>query len=254
LDKQISNTRNEFDIFNSIGGALFCTEERSRMAATIVVDKKLAVDFPDVTETKFKYIDKSFVKKHEDVYNTKKDLKVFVGSAAKASFLGHKAVLQDAHEFFGNSFCKEGEEGSEIYFKEITAYGFTPIFEYFYHGYIYVDPELFTELIEAASFFKIEWILDVCRHFMLHFYGVIKYSYTIELAERFGFEGFKEEMCGTFGLFLAKLAKGDAPFKDYPEDLLSDFLQGNYYTKAPEFLILQVKRKTVALRNNIYVD
>ena len=213
-----------------------------KMAASIVDEELPGIDIPVISGTKFKYTNNSFVKKHGDLSEKKKDLKIFAGSAAKASFLGHKSVLQDAHDFFTDSYCKEGEEGSEIYFNKITGYGFSPVFEYLYHGYFIIDSELFPEILEAAAFFKIGWVLEVCKHFMQYYLGVMKYSATVELAERFGLDDVKEDICKDFGMFLTKLAKGEAAFKDCPYDLVSDFLQGNYYTGMTEFLIMQVIR------------
>ena len=98
------------------------------------------------------------------MYDYHCDLKLRVGTE---SYRAHKQVLSDASMYFEAMFSHDMLEKSsgEIELHEISSLGFSAMMDYFYHGHITISPTNIAEILEAARFFHIEWLIEVRVYF-----------------------------------------------------------------------------------------
>ena len=51
-----------------------------------------------------------------------------------------------------------------LFSNDFSPRGFTAMLEYFYHGHIIIEPDSIEDILEAARFFHIEWLLQVSKY------------------------------------------------------------------------------------------
>lgn len=204
-----------------------------------VTEEKPALDFIYISENKLKYINNNYEKVNAKMYDYKCDVKLTVG---KSNFKGHKKVLSDASDYFAAMFSHQMKEKDEtvIDLKEISPDGFSAMLDYFYHGHVTVEAKIVPDILEAARFFHVEWILDVCCDYMIRHLSLLDYPLTMHLADKFSLGDLRWEIFKFFGHNLPTLVEKPGFLKDCALELLLQFLMEFTYVEVSEFFLLQV--------------
>ena len=113
-----------------------------------------------MSDDKYKYVNTQFNKVQAKMYDYNCDIKLKV---SKDLFRAHRDVLAEASDYFSAMFSHNMKEKEQeaIELHEISPQGFTSMLEYFYHGHVTVMTDCIEDIIEAARFFMIEWLLKV---------------------------------------------------------------------------------------------
>lgn len=93
------------------------------------------------------------------------DIKLHVGDV---TFMAHKKVLSDSSEYFSIMFGSDMVERDQdtIELRDILPSDFELILEYFYTGQITLHKENIGDVLKTASFFHVDWIVNVCCKFI----------------------------------------------------------------------------------------
>ena len=171
------------------------------------------------------------------MYDYKCDVKLKVGTE---SFRAHKDVLSDSSFYFEAMFSHDMlEKGQgEIEMHEISSVGFSVMMEYFYHGHVTLSPTNIADVLEAARFFHIDWLIRACCDFLIRRLSVENYESVVELADRFYLGDLRHDIFSNISSQFMSLAK-DPTFMSISYDLLHTILAEDYYIDAPERFILQ---------------
>lgn len=142
------------------------------------------IDIIEVSETKLKYLNRQYKKVPSKMYDYNCDVKLIVGNE---TFKAHRDVLEEASDYFSAMFTHnmQEKENNVIELKEISPLGFTAMIEYFYHGYVTIDTLNIQGVLEAARFFHIEWLIAVCRHYLVFHLSVEDYQAVLQLADAY---------------------------------------------------------------------
>lgn len=204
-----------------------------------VPEEKPALDFIYISENKLKYINNNYEKVNAKMYDYKCDVKLTVG---KSNFKAHKKVLADASDYFAAMFSHQMKEKDEtlIELKDISPDGFSAMLDYFYHGHVTVEARIVPDILEAARFFHVEWILDVCCDYMIRHLSLLDYPLTMHLADKFSLGDLRWEIFKYFGHNLPSLADKPGFLKQCSVELLLQFLMEFMFVEVSEFFLMQV--------------
>ncbi|KAH3777680.1 kelch-like protein 15 isoform X2 [Dreissena polymorpha] len=212
----------------------------------VEADEKPALEFIYISESKLKYINNKYEKVNAKMYDYKSDVKLVVG---KSNFKGHKKVLADASDYFAAMFSHEMKEKDEtvIELKDISPDGFSAMLDYFYHGNVTVESKIVPDILEAARFFHVEWILDVCCDYMIRHLSMLDYPLTMELADRYSLGDLRYEIFKYFGNNLPGLTEKEPFLRDLSAELLLQFLMEYMYVEMSEYTIMLLILRWVAV-------
>ncbi|XP_045166637.2 kelch-like protein 26 [Mercenaria mercenaria] len=204
-----------------------------------VAEEKSPLDFIYISEDKLKYINNDYKKVNAKMYDYKCDVKLTVG---KSNFKGHKKVLADASDYFAAMFSHQMKEKDEtvIDLKEISPEGFGAMLDYFYHGHVTVEAKIVPDILEAARFFHVQWILDICCDYMIRHLSLIDYQLTMHLADKFSLGDLRWEIFKYFGQNLPALLEKETFLQTCSADLLLQFLMEYMYVEVSEIFLLQL--------------
>ncbi|WAR26812.1 KLH31-like protein [Mya arenaria] len=193
-----------------------------------IVEEKPALEFIYISENKLKYINNNYEKVNAKMYDYKCDVKLVVG---KSNFKGHRKVLADASDYFSAMFNNAMKEKDEmvIELKDISPDGFGAMLDYFYHGHVTVEEKIVPDILEAARFFHVEWILDICCDYMIRHLSMLDYPLTMELADRYSLGDLRYEIFKFFGNNLPTLIEKENFLKELSVELLLQFLMEFMY-------------------------
>ena len=202
-------------------------------------EQKSPLDYIYISDHKLKYINNDYKKVNAKMYDYKCDVKLTVG---KSNFKGHRKVLADASDYFAAMFSHEMKEKDEaiIDLKDISPEGFGAMLDYFYHGHVTVEAKIVPDILEAARFFHVEWILDICCDYMVRHLSLLDYQLTMHLADKFSLGDLRWEIFKYFGTNLPTLVQKEDFFQDCSSDLILQFLMEYIYVEVSEFFLLQV--------------
>lgn len=225
------------------------TNGNSVYEADSEVEEKSPLDYIYISEHKLKYINNDYKKVNAKMYDYKCDVKLTVG---KSNFKGHRKVLADASDYFAAMFSHEMKEKDEfvIDLKDISPEGFGAMLDYFYHGHVTVEAKIIPDILEAARFFHVDWILDICCDYMIRHLSLLDYQLTMHLMDKFSLGDLRWEIFKYFGQNLPSLVEKDWFLRDCSMDLLLQFLMECMYVEVSEFFLLQVVLNWVKLDEN----
>lgn len=199
-----------------------------------------------ISKGKIKYINLQYKKVEAKIYDYKCDIKLLVG---KESFRAHRDVLSEASDYFAAMFShdmKEKEQDS-IELKEISPKGITVMLDYFYHGYITVDTTNIEDIIEAARFFHVEWILEVSCDFLVQCMSIENYPAVLMMMDKYSLGDMRFEILICFGQNLEALSKDEDFYKTLSYELLLQFLMDDIYIECSEYFLVQILLKWLAV-------
>ena len=215
-------------------------EQLPALNGEVPAEEKPPFECLTISEDKLKYTKPDFESVNARLNDRKSDVKLKVGDK---TFKGHRKVLKDASEYFSAMFSHEMKEKDEkeIEIKEISVAGFTAMLDYFYHGVVTIEPKVVPDILEAARFFHVDWVLDVCCDFMMGHLYLVDYALTMHLADTYSLGDLRWEIFRNFGTNLPLLVERENFLKDLSADLLLQFLMEYMFVEVSEFFLLQVK-------------
>ena len=199
-----------------------------------------------MSECRIKYIHTKFAKTTFKMYDYNCDIKVVVG---QKSFKAHRDVLASSSDYFSAMFSHNMQEQNSnvLTLKEISEIGFSAMIEYFYHGYITLDNFIIEDILEAARFFHVEWLIEVCRHFMMRYLSIQDFKTVMQLASayciddgNFEFDIF-EYFCSNFSSLILK-----PHFLNISPDILAKLLSDDFFINSTERMIFYFILKWVS--------
>lgn len=194
-----------------------------------------------VSDEKFKYIHTAHEKVTAKMYDYKCDIKLKVG---KQIFRGHRDVLGEASDYFcamfGHNMREKEQDTIEIH--EISPSGFTSMLEYFYHGHVTIDANNIEDVLEAARFFHIEWLIQVCCDFLIHHLCLENYQGVLTLADKYYLGDLRFDIFKFIGKNFTHLAE-KSKFLNLSQELFYQILVEDYYVEASESCIFQTVMK-----------
>ncbi|XP_021342751.1 kelch-like protein 26 isoform X2 [Mizuhopecten yessoensis] len=199
-----------------------------------------------ISKGKVKYINLIYKKVEAKIYDYKCDVKLLVG---KEHFRAHRDVLSDASDYFGAMFSHDMKEKGQdtIELKEISPKGITVMLDYFYHGYITVDTTNIEDIIEAARFFHVEWILEVSCDFLVQCMSIVNYPAVLTMTDKYTLGDLRYEILVFFSRNLEALSKEDDFYTNLPYELLLQFLMDDIYIECSEYFLVQNLLKWLAV-------
>lgn len=185
-----------------------------------------------------KYINRQYKKVSSKMYDYNCDVKLIVGNE---TFKAHRDVLEQASDYFSAMFTHNMQEkGNDVIeLKEISPTGFTSMIEYFYHGYVTIDTNNIRGILEAARFFHIEWLIEVCQHYLVYYLSIEDYHAVLQLADAYylGVEDVQSKILIFFCDNFVQLAP-KSKFLRVHFELLHQLLAEDHCVQAPEGFIL----------------
>lgn len=214
-------------------------EQLPALNGEVPAEEKPPFECLTISEDKLKYTKPDFESVNARLNDRKSDVKLKVGDK---TFKGHRKVLKDASEYFSAMFSHEMKEKDEkeIEIKEISVAGFTAMLDYFYHGVVTIEPKVVPDILEAARFFHVDWVLDVCCDFMMGHLYLVDYALTMHLADTYSLGDLRWEIFRNFGTNLPLLVERENFLKDLSADLLLQFLMEYMFVEVSEFFLLQL--------------
>ncbi|KAK3101560.1 hypothetical protein FSP39_004490 [Pinctada imbricata] len=202
-----------------------------------------------ISNGKVKYINTNYRKTGHKMYDYKCDVKLKVGDE---DFKAHREVLSEASDYFSAMFSVDMKEKKQdvIELKEISPKGIAAILDYFYHGYVTLEPDNIEGVIEAARFFHVDWLIDVCCDFLIRHLSLENYRDVMELQDKFCLGDLREDIFRFVGQNLEKLSQEEHFYENLSLELLMQFLMENIYTEPSEFFILHLVLKWVKFDEN----
>ncbi|XP_046340049.1 kelch-like protein 15 [Haliotis rufescens] len=199
------------------------------------------MEFIYVTETKIKYINTKYKKVTEQMYDHNCDVKLKV---AQSSFKAHKNVLMEASDYFSAMFShdmKEKEKGV-IELLDISPGGFSVILDYFYHGHVTIDRDVVADVLEAARFFHVEWLIEVCCEYLVRHLVLDDYEEVLHLAELFSLGNLQPDIFRFLADNILKLIEdpNSSFLKKLSFELLSEFLRQDIYMDISEGFLVSI--------------
>ena len=204
-------------------------------------EEKPPFEFLELSENNIKYTNTNFLEvkvKYNDARGCDVDLKV-----DGKTFKGHKRVLKEGSKYFSAMFSHDMKERNkkEIEIKEISAAGFTAMLDYFYYGVVTIDPKVVPDILEAARFFHIDWVTDVCCDFLMRYMYLVDYSLTMQLADKFSLGELRWEIFRHFGNNLPFLVDKENFLKELSSELFLQFLMEGMFVEVSEFSLMEVR-------------
>ena len=159
------------------------------------------------------------------------------------NFKGHKNILKEASDYFNAMFSHQMKERDEkeIELREVSAAGFCAMMDSFYTGTITMDPKNIADVLKAARFFHVDWVLDICSDYLSRHLYLIDYALTMQLAEVHSLGDLRWDIFRNLGSGLPMLMEKETFLKDLSPDLLMQFLmESTMFVELSEFNLLQV--------------
>lgn len=224
---------------DSVGDAAASTGIFVNSAEVEDVEGKPDMECIYITDDKIKYINNNYKKVNAKMYDYQSDVKLKVDDSY---FKGHRKVLSEASDYFAAMFSHEMKEKGEqeIELKDISPSGFSAMLDYFYHGHVTVEGRIVPHILEAARFFHVDWILDVCCDYMTRHLSLTDYSLTMELADTYSLGDLRWEIFKYFGNNLPALVEKENFLKTLSAELLLQYLMEFLYTDVSEYFLVQV--------------
>ncbi|XP_041349863.1 kelch-like protein 36 [Gigantopelta aegis] len=195
------------------------------------------MEFIYLTETKIKYINTNFKKVKAKIYDHMCDVKLQVGTT---TYKAHRDVLSEASDYFAAMFSHNMKEKKQdtIELLEITPMGISVILDYFYHGHVTIDSDIIEDVLEAARFFHVEWLLEACSEYIVRHLVLENYQEVLTLADRFCLVDLKGDIFKFFAKNISILSEKPDFYKNLSVELLSQFLRENIYIDVDEEFIM----------------
>lgn len=196
-------------------------------------------EFIYMTDSTLKYINKNHKKVTAKMYDYKCDIKLKVGDA---KFKAHKDVLSEASDYFGAMFSVDmrEREQKEIEIFEISPDGFSALLDYFYHGRVSISPDNIEDVIEAARFLHVDWILEVSCDFLVRHLSLENYDTVLHLADFYSLGDLRWDISRFLGENLTTLIEEPRFYQNLSFELLLNFLKENIYVEMSEGYILKI--------------
>lgn len=171
------------------------------------------------------------------MYDYNCDVKLKVG---QETFRAHRDVLGEASDYFSAMFGLNMREKEQdvIEMLEISPRGFTAMMEYFYHGHVTVDPDNIEDVLEAARFFHIEWLVHICCDFLIRFLSLENYHIVLHLVDKYCLGDLRPGIFSFVSQNFMTLAE-QPKFTQLSYDLLYLLLSEDHYIDASEGFILE---------------
>ncbi|ESO84521.1 hypothetical protein LOTGIDRAFT_131914, partial [Lottia gigantea] len=178
------------------------------------------------------------------MYDYKCDIKLKCGNA---NFKAHREVLSAASDYFSAMFSHNMKEKEQdvIELKGISPAGISVILDYFYHGFVTIEPTNIEDILEAARFFQVEWLVEVCCKFLVHHLGLDNYTEVLTLSDKYFLGDLRWDIFRFLGNNLPELAKTPTFFENLSLELLSSFLKEDVYIDTTEDYLLYICHKWV---------
>ena len=172
------------------------------------------------------------------MYDYRCDIKLNV---EKETFRAHRDVLAEASDYFSAMFSHNmvEKEKDAIELKGISPRGFRAMMDYFYHGHVTVEPANVEDVLEAARFFHIEWLIAVCREFLVKRLSMDNYLWALQLADRYCLGDLHTDIFKFVAYNFSELAVQPV-FMELSYELLFALLSEDHYIDAPEGHIFKV--------------
>ncbi len=189
-----------------------------------------------ITPDKVKYVNNSYKKVSAKMYDYNCDVKLKVGME---TFKAHREILGDASDYFCAMFSHDMQEKEQrvIELQEISPQGFTSMMEYFYHGHVTVEPGKVEDIIEAARFFHIEWLIRVCCHFLIKHLSLDNYDAVMMLEDKYVLGEIHKEVFHFISTNFVTLVE-ENQINRLQFSLLQELLQDDHYISCNEAFIL----------------
>ena len=175
------------------------------------------------------------------MYDYKCDIKLQVD---RETFRAHKDVLTEASDYFsamfGHNMLEKEQDAIEIH--GISPRGFTAMMDYFYHGHVTIDNTNIDDVIEAARFFHIEWLIHVCCDFLVRHLCLENYDNVLHLADKYFLGDLRSDIFEFVSLNFMMLAE-KPKFVHLSHELLHLLLSENHFVDAPETYIFKTVLK-----------
>ncbi|XP_074646212.1 kelch-like protein 15 [Tubulanus polymorphus] len=201
------------------------------------------IELIKVSDEKHKYINPQYKKIRQVMYDYTCDILLKV---EEETFRAHREVLSEASDYFAAMFSvdmkEKDQEAIELY--EISPVGFTNLLHYFYHGYITLDTANIEDILEAARFFHVEWLLEIACDFLVRHLSIENYYSVLHLADKYCLGDLSEDIFKHIGEHFLILSS-QPKFLMLSFELLHQLLSNDYYIAASEKCILQVILKWV---------
>lgn len=150
-------------------------------------------------------------------------------------FRAHKDVLSKASDYFSVMFSvdmlEKGQDAIELH--DISPQGFSSMLEYFYHGHVTLTADCASDVLEAARFFHIEWLMQVCCDFFIRNLGLENFEAVLQLAEKYVLGDLRSEIFKYLSTNFSDLCSSPR-FMDVSFELLYQVLDSDIYINAHE--------------------
>ena len=158
----------------------------------------------------------------------------------KETFRAHKDVLIEASDYFSAMFGHNMKEKDQdvIELMGISPRGFTIMMDYFYYGHVSIDSSCINDILEAARFFHIEWLIHVCCDFLVRHLCLENYDVVMELADKYCLGDLRSDIF-EFVSFNMKTLAEKPQFVNLSHDLLYKLLSDDHFIDAPETFIFK---------------
>ncbi|KAK7102315.1 hypothetical protein V1264_020552 [Littorina saxatilis] len=209
-----------------------------------VEDEPARFESIQIAPGRMKYMKPNFNKVSAKMYDYKCDIKLTVSGA---NFKAHRDVLADASDYFSAMFSHDmlEREKDVIQLQGISSGGFSIILDYFYHGHVTIDHDNCEDVLEAARFFHVEFLVDACCDFLVHQLGMENYQNVLILADKYWLGDLRTDIFNFFGSNIMELSKENKFFENLDADLLVQFLKEDVYVDAQEDFLLYLVQKWV---------
>ena len=203
-----------------------------------------SMEFIIISNGKVKYINTNYKKTGHKMYDYKCDIKLKVDDE---NFKAHREVLSEASDYFSAMFSHDMKEKEQdvIELKEISPKGFSAILDYFYHGHVTIEPGNVEGVLEAARFFHVDWLLEICCDFLIRHLSLENYTDVINLQDKYWLGDLRWDIFRFLGQNLAELSQQENFLENLSLELLLQFLMENIYTEPSEYFILDLVLKWV---------
>ncbi|KAK6993334.1 kelch-like protein 15 [Biomphalaria glabrata] len=188
---------------------------------------------------KLKYINPRHKKVHAIMYDYKCDIKLKV---CNANFKAHREVLSQASDYFSAMFSHDmlEKERDVIELLEISPNGFALLLDYFYHGHVTIDQDSIEDVLEAARFFQVDWVVDVCCDYLVHQLSIDNYQTVLQLADKYLLGDLRGDIFRFLGQNVIKLSEEEDFYLNFDLELLTKFLNEDVYIEADEEFVFDL--------------
>ncbi|CAH1783276.1 unnamed protein product [Owenia fusiformis] len=189
-----------------------------------------------VTEGKHKYFNTRFQRINAKMYDYNCDVQLKV---EKQTFRAHRHVLSASSDYFAAMFSHDMKEKlqDDVELLEISSAGFAQMMEYFYHGFVMLNPDNIEDVIEASQFFQVNWLKHVCCHFLVNYLSIENYHVVLQLADTYTLGDLRQDIFCYIGQEFMALSQKPM-FKMLAFELFLQLLSEDFYIEAPEGYIL----------------